>query len=96
LRRYPPDISNIPFINCELDWLGTGLQGKGFFSFQPQLLGPMQRVLGTTPPKINWPEHEADPSLPSGVGVNMLGAIPPFHHILSKYGAWTQKSLYFH
>lgn len=30
LRRYLPDISNISFINYELDWLGTGLQGKIF------------------------------------------------------------------
>jgi hypothetical protein len=95
LRRYLLDISNISFINCELDWLGTGLQGfgfwqgKGFFSLPLQLLGPFLQ-------KINWPKHEADPSLPSGVGVNMLGAIPPFCHILSKYGAWTQKLLYFH
>jgi hypothetical protein len=31
LRRYLPDISNISFVNYELDWLGTRLQGFGFW-----------------------------------------------------------------
>jgi hypothetical protein len=105
LRRCLPDIY-LKHIIHQL-WPGiAGLQGfdfwqgKGFFSLPHnsyRFWGLCNGYWAFFPPKkIKQPEHEDDPSPPSVVGVNRLGAIPPFYHILSKYGAWTQKSLYFH
>jgi hypothetical protein len=57
LRRYPPDVSNISFLYCELDWLGTGLQGfgfwqgNGFFLFATTASGAYAMGTGHFPPK---------------------------------------------